>query len=84
MINVPVVLPCIEYRYNEKYSVMVILRNGVWQCFGMKHCSDGCETAYQYMFGLMEKHMKDIREAIETACANVEGYDDIIAGEGDE
>ena len=73
-------LVCVEEKLDSTYSVMIVSRNDVWDCYGMKTDEMG-ETPYMYMFGLPQDQTPDIREAVKIALANVKEYDDMFDGD---
>lgn len=64
---------CSELCSGPNHNVLIIARNGMYDCYVMKHDNDGGETPYFYMFGLPTKDYP-FREAADIAVDNAPDY----------
>lgn len=63
---------CTEHIADPTHNVMIVARNGQYDCYLMEH-EDGHETPYFFMFGLPTNE-NTFDEAVSIALANVPDY----------
>ena len=68
---------CIEHVVDDDHNVLVMHRNGLYECYVMEHIGDN-ETPFEYMFGLSEDNVHSEQDALEIAIANAPDYYDIF------
>jgi len=65
-------LSCSEYLVDENHSIMIVTRNGSYDCYVMEHDDNG-ETPYFFMFGLPITQ-QSFQDAVDEAVASAEDY----------
>ena len=68
---------CIEHAVDDEHNVLVMLRNGLYECYVMQHFNN-VETPFLHMFGLPEESVHGEQGAIEIAVANAPDYYDMF------
>lgn len=66
-------LLCTEHRADDTHNVMILERNGNYDCYLMEHDGEGHETPYLFMFGL-PMGQQTYSEAVDMAIANALNY----------
>ena len=79
-------LSCSEHVADQNHNVMILTRNGFYDCYVMEHNTSGHEhdeTPYLFMFGLPVNE-NSLQDAVDIAIANVQNYSWLFDSEEDQ
>ena len=65
-------LSCSEIRIDETHNILIVTRNGSYDCYIMEHDDNG-ETPYFFMFGLPTAQ-QSFQDAVDEAAASAPDY----------